>query len=88
MDNLTPVGRIVAWTLLAVGSALVLTYLPGAFGLVANANGQFTGRTLFFPVLVVSLVSGAFYTRGRRQLAYWIVGVMLTGLVLLELKII
>jgi hypothetical protein len=88
VDNLTPVGRIVVWTLLAVGSALFLTYLPSAFGLVANANGRFIGRTLFFPVLVVSLVSGVFYTKSRRRLAYWIVGVMLTTLVLLELRVI
>ncbi len=83
MDNLTPVGRIVVWTLLAVGSALLVTYLPNAFG---YAHGRFIGRTLFFPLLVVSLVSGVFYTRGRRALAYWIVGVMLAGVVFLELE--
>jgi hypothetical protein len=86
VDNLTPVGRIVVWAFLTVAAALVLTYLPSASGMVAD--GRFIGRTLFLPVLIVGLVSGVFYTRGRRQFAYWIVGVMLTSLVLMELRVI
>lgn len=88
MDNLTPVGRIVVWTILALGSALLLMYLPSAVGLVADdaKGGRLVGGTLLFPVFVVSLVSGALFARGRRRLAFWVVGLMLAGLVFTELQ--
>lgn len=89
MENLTPVGRIVVWTILALGSTVLVTYLPSVLGLVADDEkyGRFVGRTLFFPLFVVSLVSGVFFARGHRRLAFWIVGLTLAGLVLLELKV-
>lgn len=90
VDNLTPVGRIIAWTILALASALLVTHVPSFFGLLADdaRYGRFVGRTLFFPLFVVSLVSGALYASGRRRLAFWMIGVTLAGLVLLEVYLI
>lgn len=88
VDNLTPVGRIIVWTFLALLSALLVTYVPSMFGFVADDEkyGRFVGRTLFLPMFVVSLISGVCFARGRRRLAFWIVGLMLAGLVALELN--
>ena len=80
MDNLTPMGRILAWTGLALLSAFVVIYLPSVFGLA-----HLDGRTLFLPLFVVSFVSGVCFARRNRRLAFWIVGVMLAGLVVLAL---
>jgi hypothetical protein len=81
VDNLTPTGRILAWTSLALLSALFVVYVPSVFGL-----GHLDGRTLFLPLFGVSFVSGICFARRRRILAFWIVGVMLAGLVLLDVR--
>jgi len=88
VDNLTPVGRIVVWTALALAVGLLVAHLPSALGFVANEDGygRFAGRALFFPLFVVSFVSGICFANGRRRLAFWIVGLTLAGLVLLQLK--
>ena len=81
VDNLTPLGRILVWTSLALLSALSVVYLPSALGL-----GHLDVRTSFLPLFAVSFVSGICFARRRRALAFWIVGLMLVGLVVLEVR--
>jgi cytochrome bd-type quinol oxidase subunit 2 len=87
VDNLTRVGRILAWTTLAFLSIFLVTYLPTAFGPVGDeSHALFFGRKLLFPLFVVSYVSGIFFANGRRRTAFWIVGITLVCLVLVELR--
>lgn len=81
MENLTPTGRILAWTALALGSGLFVIYLPSVFGVVT----KYDVRTSFLPLFVVSFASGICYARRRRRLAFGVVVVMLLGVVLLDI---
>lgn len=74
-----------AWTLVGLVALMLVAYIAGALGLVDDYKwGRLIGKFLLFPSLLGMVVSGVYFARGRRRAAFWITGLLLAAVLLLD----